>query len=99
MLCILNKHRWTDQYAIVRPSKSTPYANYLLYWHVIKDTVANGIPLLDLGRSTPSSSVHQFKRKWGGFDADVLYCFFASCGNGNVSAKLEELKVGKGLAQ
>jgi Acetyltransferase (GNAT) domain len=99
MLCILNQHRWTDYYAIVRPTGQTDFANYLLYWHVISDAAASGARLLDLGRSAPNSNVHLFKRKWGGYDVEVTYHFYSSanCGSGNVG--LEELKQGKGLPQ
>lgn len=76
MLCVVNGRRWTDYYAIVRPSPDTEFANYLLYWHVIRDAAQSGAVRLDLGRSTPDSNVHLFKRKWRGTDIQVPYHFY-----------------------
>jgi FemAB-related protein (PEP-CTERM system-associated) len=76
MLCFINGRRWTNYYAIVRPSLDTEFANYLLYWHVIRDAARTGVICLDLGRSTPGSNVHLFKRKWRGTDIDVPYHFY-----------------------
>ncbi len=99
MLCILNKERWTSYLAIMRPSNETDFANYLLHWHVILDAAASGVPVLDLGRSTPDSNVHLFKRKWGGRDVEAAYHFYPAAGFGPVKARLEELKRGKRLPQ
>jgi hypothetical protein len=99
MLCILNKGRWTDYYAIVRPSQQTEFANYLLYWSVISDAAASGCPILDLGRSTPETNVHLFKRKWGGRDIEVAYHFYPSKESVHLELGLEDLKRGKGLRQ
>ena len=80
MLCIANGNRWTDQYAIVRRARAPEFANYVLYWNVIKRAAVAGILALDLGRSTPKSNVHLFKRKWGGVDVDVPYWFYPAHG-------------------
>jgi len=73
MLCILNSRCWTAVYSAVRPSRETDFANYLLYWHMIRDASIDGTPLLDLGRSAPDSNVRLFKRKWGGTEIEVAY--------------------------
>jgi hypothetical protein len=99
MLCIVNSTRWTDQYAIVLPSKDTEFANYLLYWHVICDASSCNVPQLDLGRCTPGSNVHLFKRKWGGIDIDVPYHFYADNASSISNLGLETLKRQKGLPQ
>jgi FemAB-related protein (PEP-CTERM system-associated) len=99
MLCIVNPDRWTDYYAVVRPSRETEFANYLLYWHVIRDASAHGVARLDLGRSTPGSTVHAFKRKWGGIDVDVLYHFYPALHARPRDMGLVRLKRGKGLVQ
>jgi FemAB-related protein (PEP-CTERM system-associated) len=78
MLCILNGGRWTDYYAAVRTTADIEFANYLLYWHVIRDAAQCGTTLLDFGRSTPDSNVHLFKRKWGGRDVAFPYHFYAN---------------------
>jgi serine/alanine adding enzyme len=99
MLCILNSTRWTDQYAIVRLSKETEFANYLLYWHVIRDAASCKIPLLDLGRCTPNSNVHLFKRKWGGIDVDMPYYFYPTKSPRIKKLGFEGLKNRKGVRQ
>jgi FemAB-related protein (PEP-CTERM system-associated) len=99
MLCILNTGLWTDYLAILRPSDETDFANYLLYWHVIRDAAACGAPALDLGRSTPDSNVHLFKRKWGGRDVEVTYHFYPTANAQSRNVGLEQLKRGKGLQQ
>jgi hypothetical protein len=73
MLCILNSRRWTAVYGAVRPSRETDFANYLLYWHLIRDASIRGTPVLDLGRSAPDSNVRLFKQKWGGTEIEVAY--------------------------
>jgi FemAB-related protein (PEP-CTERM system-associated) len=39
--------------------------NHLLYWHVIESAVAEGIKVLDFGRSTPHEGTYKFKEQWG----------------------------------
>ena len=99
MLCILNQGRWTDYHAIVRPSQQTEFANYLLYWSVICDAATCGSPILDLGRSTPGTNVHQFKRKWGGRDVEVAYHFYPSEASARLELGLETLKRDRRLPQ
>ena len=99
MLCILNAQSWTDHVAIVRPSTQTDFANYILYWHVISDAASCGVKSLDLGRSTPNSNVHLFKRKWGGRDVEVAYHFYPAADSWRDNVGLEGLKHGKGLPQ
>jgi hypothetical protein len=99
MLCILNRTRWTDYYAIVRPIEDIPFANYLLYWHVIRDASLQGAPYFDMGRSTPGSNVHMFKRKWGGSDVEVPYHFYVTPGAHARDVALQNLKRGRGLPQ
>ena len=72
-LCILNSRCWTAVYGAVRPSRETNFANYLLYWHVIRDASIYRTPVLDLGRSAPDSNVRLSKRKWGGTEIEVAY--------------------------
>ena len=99
MLCILNGRRWTDYYAVVRPSAETEFANYLLYWHVIRDAAQTGGDCLDLGRSTPGSNVHLFKRKWRGVDVDVAYQFYLRPGVRAGNVGLGRQKQEKGILQ
>lgn len=99
MLCIVNAGRWTDYYAIVRPVYDVEFANYLLYWHVIRDASSSGVPLFDMGRSTPDSNVHLFKRKWGGHDRETPYYFYPTPGMRVGDVGLQGLKQGRGLRQ
>ena len=99
MLCVLNKDCWTDYLGLVRPTNKTEFANYLLYWHLIREAAASGVPVLDLGGSTPDSNVHSFKRKWGGRDIEVVYHFYPAAGAARIDTGLEELKRGKRLPQ
>jgi serine/alanine adding enzyme len=99
MLCILNGRRWTDYFTIVRRSPETQYANYLLYWHVIRGAAQNGAERLDLGRSTPNSNVHLFKRKWRGVDIDVAYHFYLRPGVKAYNVGFARQKLDKGIAQ
>jgi hypothetical protein len=78
MLCVVHGAWWTDLYAIVRRTDEIEYANYQLYWHVIRDASESGVQAFDLGRSSPDSTVHRFKQKWVGRDEDVIYHFYAS---------------------
>jgi serine/alanine adding enzyme len=99
MLCILNTNRWTDQFAVVRRSQETEFANYFLYWHAIRDASVCKVPLFDLGRCTPNSNIHLFKRKWGGVDIEMPYNFYFAARHAIGSLRLEELKLKKGVAQ
>lgn len=99
MVCIANGDRWTDYFAAVRLTPEIEFANYLLYWHVIRDAAQLGISRLDLGRSTPGSGVHLFKRKWGGVDAEVRYRFYVAPNARPRDLGLRRLKGGKGLPQ
>jgi hypothetical protein len=99
MLCILNGRRWTDYYTIVRRSPGTEYANYLLYWYVIRDAAQSGAACLDLGRSTPGSNVHLFKRKWRGTDVEVPYHFYLRPGVRTDNVGFGRQKQNKGTLQ
>jgi len=99
MLCIINVDRWTNYYAIVRPIEEVEFANYLLYWHVIRDASARGVGRFDMGRSTPESNVHLFKRKWGGLDVQTPYHFYPRPGARVRDVGLQGLRRGSGLPQ
>lgn len=99
MLCLVNADQWTSYFAATHNSKQAQFANYLLYWHVIRDAAALGIAQFDLGRSTPNSNVHIFKQRWGGADVDVPYYFFSHPGSPPREMGLQKLKTGNGLPQ
>jgi Acetyltransferase (GNAT) domain len=99
MLCIVNGRCWTDYYAIVRPWPEIEFANYLLYWNVIRDASQSNVEQLDLGRSTPGSNVHLFKRKWGGMDVNVPYHFYLRPGVRAHNVGFARQKLDKGIAQ
>ena len=99
MLCVTHGNRWTDLYAAVNGTDATQFANYLLYWRAISDASGLGVTSLDLGRSTPGSGVHLFKRKWGGIDVDVPYHFYAAAGANPRDMGLQRMKREKRLLQ
>lgn len=99
MVCILNGERWTDYFAAVNVTAETEFANYLLYWRVIQDAAQQGASHLNLGRSTPGSGVHLFKRKWGGNDTEVPYRFYPAPGQRPRNMGLQRSKEGSGVPQ
>ena len=40
--------------------------NHLVYWHIIRDAIAQGCTTFDFGRSTPGDGTYHFKEQWGG---------------------------------
>lgn len=42
--------------------------NMLLYWGLMEEMVARGVPLFNFGRCTPGGGTHRFKLQWGGDD-------------------------------
>lgn len=78
MLCIAAPSGWTAMYAALRHELSTDYANYLLYWHAIKEAALAQADELDLGRNTPGSGVYEFKKKWTGEDRHAGHHYFVA---------------------
>lgn len=99
MLCILHGNSWTDWFAIMRYERELEFANYMLYWHVIRDASLNNVESLDLGRSAPGSNVHLFKRKWRGRDIDVPYQFYVRKGRRSRGVLLQEQRTSRSVAQ
>jgi len=99
MLCIVNVDRWTSYFSAVRVSNETAFANYKLYWQVLRDACAQRISHFDLGRSTPGSNVHIFKQRWGGCDAFDTYGFYADPTVHVRKYGLEEMKKKQGLSR
>lgn len=50
-------------------SRSAP--NMLLYWTFMREAIARGMHTFDLGRCTPGSPTHAFKKQWGGEDVPL----------------------------
>jgi serine/alanine adding enzyme len=38
--------------------------NMLLYWHMLQDTIHQGVQTFDFGRSTPGEGTYHFKKQW-----------------------------------
>lgn len=53
---------------------------YLAYWEILRDAVAHGYHVLDMGRSPAGSNASRFKGQWGGI-ARPVYQQVASLGN------------------
>jgi FemAB-related protein (PEP-CTERM system-associated) len=39
--------------------------NYLVYWSILRDAIADRRTMFDFGRSTPGDGTYQFKTQWG----------------------------------
>ena len=46
------------------PDTRKKYSHYLMYWTFMEWAIQNGFRHLDLGRCTPGSGTHEFKRHW-----------------------------------
>lgn len=46
------------------PEARQKYSTVLLYWTALEWAIQNGYRRVDLGRCTPGSGVHQFKKQW-----------------------------------
>ena len=38
--------------------------NMLLYWHMLREVIADGARVFDFGRSTPGEGTFHFKKQW-----------------------------------
>jgi hypothetical protein len=99
MLCLVNASQWTSYFAATQTPEAAEFANYSLYWHVVRDAAALGVSRFDLGRSTPGSTVHIFKQRWGGADVEVPYSFYPRPGIVLGDVGLYQRAPGKGLRQ
>jgi hypothetical protein len=50
--------------------------NSVLYWEIIKYGIENKCTLFDMGRSFKDSGVARYKRKWGGREIQLYYCYY-----------------------
>ena len=99
MLLLVNSSQWTSYFAAVHAAKDTEFANYTLYWHVLSEAASLRIARMDLGRSTHGSTVHVFKKRWGGSDVEVPYHFYPASGGRKGDMGLLKLKGGNMLPQ
>jgi hypothetical protein len=49
------------------------HPNMLLTWEFIERAIEAGITRFNFGRSTPGSSTHEFKRRWGAVDEPLYW--------------------------
>lgn len=54
--------------------------NTLLYWDFMRWAIAKGAGAFNLGRSTPGSGTHEFKRRWGAEDLPLPWIPYSNRG-------------------
>jgi len=47
--------------------------NMLLYWTMLRDSIARGYRVFDFGRSTPNEGTYQFKKQWGAQESPFFW--------------------------
>ena len=47
--------------------------NTLLYWHLIRCAIEQGVRVFDFGRSTPDEGTYKFKQQWGAVPEPVCW--------------------------
>jgi len=52
--------------------------NNMLYWEAIRHASQGPYLNIDMGRSTPGTGSHQFKRQWGACDQRLFYQYYCS---------------------
>lgn len=62
-LCWVSSHRNYDKMNV----------NSLLYWNILKDSIANKRTHFSMGRSTVNSTNHDYKRQWKPIELPVYY--------------------------
>jgi hypothetical protein len=91
MLCIANGSGWTSFYSAVDQIARDNWAGYLLFWKVLEWMCERGCKVFDLGRSTPDSGVHYFKRKWSNEDVTIDYGYYGPAAK-KQSSRLSEMR-------
>ncbi len=65
---------WIHAFGASTPAASPYRATHLLLWRAIRDAIAAGIPVFDLGRASPDQEgLVEFKRRWGGEPIPLAY--------------------------
>lgn len=75
MLSVYDDETLYDLFAATDTEYNKKYANYFLYYEMLKYTHEKGLKYFDMGRSTLDSSVHKFKLKWNPIDFSVTSSF------------------------
>jgi FemAB-related protein (PEP-CTERM system-associated) len=47
--------------------------NMLLYWRIVQQAIADGVGVLDFGRSTPGEGTYKFKEQWGATPGPIAW--------------------------
>jgi len=47
--------------------------NYLLYWSILRQAIADGRRVFDFGRSTPGDGTYHFKEQWGAIPGQLWW--------------------------
>jgi FemAB-related protein (PEP-CTERM system-associated) len=62
------------------PDSRRKYSTVLLYWTALDWAIKHGYNWVDLGRCTPGSGVHQFKKHWGCVEKPLHWYYWLAPG-------------------
>ena len=65
--------------ASMAPSRKK-YSQVLMYWKFIERAIAEGFSTIDLGRCTPGSGTHEFKRHWNPVERPLHWYYWLAPG-------------------
>lgn len=98
MVVVANGQGWASLYAAIEEKDRDADGGYFLYWKVLEWMCGQGVSRFDLGRSTPDSGVHRFKKKWADSDVVKIYGYFGSDAATRVAA-MNVMRKGQTLKQ
>ena len=67
--------------------------NTLLYWHLIRCAIEQGVRVFDFGRSTPDEGTYKFKQQWGAVPEPVCWEYKLINGTGLPGPESQEPQV------
>ena len=98
MVVVATSQGWTSLYAAIEEQAREADGGYFLYWRVLEWMCGHGAFRFDLGRSTPDSGVHRFKKKWAGSDTIKIYGYFGERAAARIAA-MNVIRSGQTLKQ
>lgn len=79
---------WIYAFGASDPSASPYRATHLLIWRAIRDAIAAGMEVFDLGRASPEQTgLVEFKRRWGGQPVPLAYDYWPRSGGLHAGAR------------
>jgi serine/alanine adding enzyme len=77
---IANQHTLQLPWSASLPQSRKKYSQVLLYWNFIQQAIADGFRKIDLGRCSPGSGTHEFKRHWGPVERPLHWYYWLAPG-------------------